>query len=59
MSLHPQAFDAVPTETARIAQAAFPHGNVHMRIRDEVGALYANKDFVTLFGVRGQPAEAP
>jgi hypothetical protein len=40
MSLHPQPFTAVPPETARVARAAFPQGNLYMHMRDELGAIY-------------------
>ncbi|MGQ0603319.1 MAG: IS1182 family transposase [Anaerolineales bacterium] len=59
MSLHPEKIEAIPAETVRIAQAAFPRGNVYMRMRDEVGPLYADEEFTALFAQRGQPAEAP
>ena len=59
MSLHPQVFYLVPKETARIAHAAFPKGNVYMRMYDELGMLYQNYQFAALFPKRGQPAEAP
>ena len=59
MSLHPEPFEAVPAETARVAQAAFPRGNIYMRLRDELGQLYADEEFAGLFAIRGQPAEAP
>lgn len=59
MSLKPQAFDPVPAETARVAQAAFPSGNVYLRMRDEFGALYTDEAFAPLFSQRGQPAAAP
>ncbi len=32
MSLQPEPFEAVPCETARVAQAAFPRGNLYMRM---------------------------
>jgi transposase len=35
MSLHPQVLCPIPEETARVARAAYPKGNVYMRIRDE------------------------
>lgn len=41
----PRGFRSVPTETARVARAAFPQGNVYMRMRDEVGVLYADETF--------------
>jgi transposase len=59
MSLHPQEIPPVPEETRRVAQAAFPRGNVYMRMRDELGRLYEDHLFAHLFPARGQPAEAP
>lgn len=59
MSLNPQAFDHIPEETARVAKAAFPKGNVYMQMRDEFGQLYTDQAFTALFSHRGQPAEAP
>ena len=59
MSLHPQTFCPIPEETARVARAAYPKGNVYMRIRDELGTIYQDELFVQLFPSCGQPAEAP
>jgi transposase len=59
MSLKPRCFDLIPEETVRAAQAAFPKGNVYLRMRDEFGMLYADEAFAELFSTRGQPAEAP
>ena len=59
MSLHPHPVPAVPEETARVAQAAFPRNNVYLRMRDEFGAIFADHEFAALFPTRGQPAEAP
>ena len=59
MSLQPQPIGPVPEETARVAQAAFPKGNVYMRLRDELGSLYEDANFAPLFPIRGQPAETP
>ena len=59
MSLHPQSMSAVPEETARVARAAFPCGNVYMRLRDELGAIFTDIAFAPLFSQRGQPAESP
>jgi transposase len=39
MSLQLQTFDPVPAETARVAQAAFPQGNVYMQMRDAFGTF--------------------
>jgi transposase len=59
MSLHPQEIPPIPEETRRVARAAFPRGNVYMRMRDELGTIYNDQVFVSLFPARGQPAEAP
>src|ERR671922_1004348 len=59
MSLHAQEVPPVPEETIRVAHAAFPHGNVYMRMRDELGTIYHDHLFAHLFPARGQPAEAP
>jgi transposase len=59
MSLKPQAISPVPEETARIAHAAYPKGNVYMHMRDELGPIYEDESFAHLFPNNGQPAEAP
>lgn len=59
MSLQVEIAFSVPPETARVAQAAFPRGNVYMSMRDELGVLYQDPQFADLFPPQGQPAEAP
>ena len=59
MSLKPSVIQPVPEETVRIAQAAFPKGNVYMKMRDAVGVIYTDELFAPLFPRRGQPAETP
>jgi transposase len=49
----------IPTETARVARAAFPKGTVVMRLRDELRELYRDEDFSRFYPVRGQPGLAP
>src|SRR5215472_17944191 len=58
MSMQPQEISPVPEETARVARAANPKGNVYMRLRDELGSSYEDQMFTALFPRRGQPAEA-
>ena len=58
MSLKPQSISPVPEETARIAHAAYPKGNVYMHMRDILGTLYEDASFAHLFPNNGQPAEA-
>lgn len=59
MSLRQQGIGPVPEETERVARAAFPKGSVYMRLRDELGTIYEDRDFADLFAVRGQPGERP
>ena len=59
MSMHPQPIPTIPEETARVAHAVLPEGNVWLQMRDELGTLYEDHDFQDLFPNRGQPAEAP
>lgn len=59
MSLYLGDERKVPEETARVARAIFPKGNVYMKMRDELGVLYQDRDFAALYSGRGQPAESP
>jgi transposase len=59
MSLRPQPIPPIPAETARVAHASFPKGNIHLMLRDELGVLFSDEDFAQLFATRGQPAQAP
>lgn len=60
MTLQPRDWTIIPTQTAQIARAAFPKGNIYMRMRDELGVLYCDSDFVTLFRADcGQPPISP
>jgi transposase len=59
MSLRPEPISEIPTETVRVARAAFPQGTVAIRLRDEFSALYTDEDFRRFHPTRGQPALAP
>jgi transposase len=60
MTLHPQNPWNVPLETAKVARASFPRGNVYMKMYDELGIFYLDKDFEDLFPVQcGQSAISP
>jgi transposase len=52
--LHP-----LPVATARVAHAAFPDGNVSLRVRDEVGTLCDDALCSAVYPVEGQPALHP
>ena len=59
MSMRPKPIGPVPEDTARVARAAFPKGNVYIQMRDVLGSIYDDEDFSELFEVRGRPAIAP
>ena len=59
MSLKPTPIQAVPDETARVAHAAFPKGNPYLTLRDELGTLFKDDDFATLYPAKGQPGLSP
>jgi len=59
MVMHPSSIDPVPEETARVARAAFRKGTLLMRVRDEIGVLYDDTMFASLYDARGQSAIAP
>ena len=59
MSLKPQTSYPIPEDTQRVVRAAFPKGNLYMRMRDELGEIYQDATFAELFPGRGQRAESP
>lgn len=59
VSMRPRPWPEVPEATARAARAAFPKGNLAMRVRDELGEVYADERFASAFAVVGKPALSP
>ena len=59
MTLHAQNEFSIPEETARVARAAYPKGNLYMNMRDALGTMYQDKSFAHLFPQNGRPVEAP
>jgi len=55
MSLKPSPIPPVPSETARVARAAFSKGNLSMKLRERVGTIIQDEDFVALFAKDGAP----
>lgn len=49
MSLRTESIPVVPEETVRVARAAFPKGNLYLKMRDELGTFYEDTDFAALF----------
>ena len=59
MSLQPRFSREVPEETARVAQAIYPKGNLFMKIRDELGDLFEDAVFAELYPPSGQHSLSP
>src|SRR5215467_7879937 len=59
MSLQRKSLPAIPPETVLVAKAAFPSGSVYMRMRDDLGSIYDDELFVSVYAHEGQPAIAP
>lgn len=59
MSLKPRAIPPVPAETVRVARAAFPKGNLYMKLRERVGTIIQDEDFAALFSKEGAPGLPP
>jgi transposase len=59
MSLQMHPIGPVPEETERVARSSFPKSNIYLRIRDELGAIYDDETFASLYPSRGQSAFSP
>jgi hypothetical protein len=44
--------NVIPAETVRVARSSLPKGNVYLRMRDELGVWYHDRDFAALFSRR-------
>jgi transposase len=53
MSMQPHPIPPVPEDTAAVARAAFPKGNLYLQIRDTLGSIYQDETFASLFSRRG------
>jgi len=49
ITLHPRDRSLIPEMTASVARTSFLKGNTYMKMRDELGVLYLDADFITLF----------
>jgi transposase len=59
MSIQPVPIDPVPDATIRVARAAFPKGNPSLTLRDQLGVIFHDDDFVDLYPATGQPGLSP
>ena len=51
--LSTEAFYSVPEETARVARAIYPEGNIYMNLYDTFSTLFEDEDFIELFSHEG------
>jgi hypothetical protein len=54
MSLKPELIPPVPELTVQVAKASFPKGNVYMQMRDSLGGIYQDDQFMHLYGAPAQ-----
>ena len=59
MSIKTPSEMEVPEDTRKVAKKAFPKGNLYMTLRDELGTIYTDEQFASLYSVRGRPAISP
>ncbi|WP_407698289.1 transposase [Streptomyces marianii] len=61
MSMRPRPWPEVPELTARVARAVAARGPypLAMRVRDELGELFADAEFAEAFGAGGRPGWSP
>jgi transposase len=59
MSLHPPKLPEIPEETACVARILFPKGNVYLWLRDELGMIYNDEQFASLYFNIDQIVEQP
>jgi transposase len=59
MSLKPTTIPPVAELTSQVARAAFPKGNPYLTLREAVGTIFRDEDFIELYPERGQPSLSP
>lgn len=60
MTMHPQSKWNIPTQTQAVARAVFPEGNIYLTIADQLGQLYEDEQWKTLYNSHcGQDAISP
>jgi transposase len=45
--------------TSQVARAAFPKGNPYLTLREALGTIFTDEDFMALYPERGQPSLSP
>jgi hypothetical protein len=55
MSLKPTAIAPVPTTTAQVTRAAFPHGNIYLTLRDALELSFTMQTLQICTRIMGSP----
>ncbi|MGW3955450.1 hypothetical protein ACWEKM_32015 [Streptomyces sp. NPDC004752] len=58
-SMWPSKSYEIPVQMAQVALAAFPKDSPAIGVRDTLGAVFGDAQFMDLFAVRGHPALSP
>jgi transposase len=59
MSLHPQPHTHIPERTAELMHRVYPKGHPFIALREELGTLFTDDQFVHLYDPQGRPVESP
>ncbi len=59
MSMKPEEIEPIPEETVQLARVVCPQDNLCLLLSDELGEVFQDTLFTSLFPRRGQPAESP
>jgi len=57
--MKPEEMEPIPEETVQLARVVCPHDNLCLLLSDELGEVFQEVLFASLFPRRGQPAESP
>jgi transposase len=59
MSLHPQPHTHIPERTAELMHRVYPKGHPFIALREELGTIFTDDQFVHLYDDQGRPVESP
>lgn len=59
MSLAKRSIGEIPEETAKTAKSVFSKGNPWIQLREQLGIIYEDQMFASLYSTTGQPALEP
>ena len=57
--LKPESILAIPEETKKVAQKAFPKGSISSTLKDQLGPIFRDDLYADWYPSLGPPAESP